>query len=1676
MGKRLSSSGGAAMGGGQRFQARVTAWWAGRILLQTRVGQSYDIPVTATAERVWSETTDSVDDLRVEFSSRHRIYGQCKSYIAIGTDVDGEWAKALLQCASEYERAIANNTTDEVRLVVFYEDDNRNAHRLGALLDAYRASPVAKLVDVATNQWARDAAKDLNDLLDAAQKEHVRNAGTPLRSLAQARAEFTRHLYVRQLRLAEGQTDNVALIDALQGGLLETPSQSTIAIESLHRLADDLIADHGTRDRSQLRQRLSDRQVTLQASVDFRSDFERLDAWTSAQLAAHDADGRDRLRLGTSSVTLDRECNRTIVNSDESFLVVGAAGTGKSGSLLLLAHERRASHKPVWYWAADALAGHSIPEIETHLRLRYTFNTLFAEAAATGLTLVIDGLDGLRDARVQGAYRDVLRVALRAGVQVVASIRTFDLTYSIQLQDGFRRAADSALPRNAGFGHGVSYVVISELDDGELDVVAKQLPKVADVLTMAKQLRGVVRNLFSLDLLCRLLDDGATAVELSALATQAELFDRYWARRIEASSNRHELESALGQLVERMVANRALQIDSSGIDGRAIAELQSAGVLRVPPRPSGVLSDEQTVEFTHHVLFDYVAERLYVRPRRKQLASEFASKDPWPLFLRPSIALFYAYAWRYGRAELWMILEGLEAAHVSGLHRFTGYSVAADAVVSRADLQPVFLGSTSSGASQRNWRTLLLGIINAVTASALPKLLESGRGCWWVELARDLIATNDRELIYAGRGLVWNVSDQRKKLDAECVGFLNEIAQRLIRFHRAEGDTSLQVRRSIAWLTETIMADLAGSTKLIREMLDDSELRRAGFVQVPALADCIPSLAPIDATLAREVYDAAFEYHERSDAPTPMGSAVLRMRSTRRQDFDMARYSLDKHFDSLFEASPIEATRAVIHMAGRKESDFRSAELTPLETFKIGSTDCHVRDDPGRRMQLEHRAGNYAGSILDQWADALKALPEDSVLSVVKAVVGVLGAENESAAVWAHFFEAQCSAVQAHEAEGHAGLCTEIAALLGTALECHDFLAGHALDDVAPICLEALGPWLGKEQGGRIELAILSLPIELFAQYREPEKRRENAQAFLLQRLPQERRGSKAESFLRNWGDRPADPPPQPPRITVSSSAVTRQSLLVDRGEDPEDPDNAEILSALGELDKFQEFFSDDESEDGTTEANESTPAATESEVDQREEDQQQAVEADEASDAELPFEVAAQRIEDAERALKQAKGNQTLREELVASVLRRKAELIDRAGKNFPDELVEPFLSSFMAVIDDPPKAVTLEQAAQFDDFQAWGGNDARVYAAMGIMALAARKGLRIDRIRQAIETLSGDPEPAVRFHVAARIWVVLDNWPDLVWASLELWISQLGKLPGAAGSLKGGLRQGWYWWLARRDPSRAHKLLLALADHARTQGDEELQQIAGQQLAAVSFLELHDWSIDRLRADVQVLEASSEEVSGALRELLDATLMPSEKRLSTIQSDCAIKLSTEIATGAALALKLFNESYQRTLASERPAELPKWVTNVLHLLTIVGHELRQSAEQLLRGGVKRGVDEWWKASEPLFEALLTYPLAEPLYSAAEGLIEMGASDSARALHWLARLSVAGDSIAVSRDSLMADKVIDYLGRVLAAEGGVLASNDALRADFLKTLDVYLNIGWPRAIDLALRIETLYR
>ena len=92
-----SRGGGAAADAGVEYQAKVSAWWAAHVLLQT-IGtvEEFDLPATAMATRIYCETTDAVDDVRIEFTDGV-IFGQCKRSLSISPRTNSNFSSVICQ-------------------------------------------------------------------------------------------------------------------------------------------------------------------------------------------------------------------------------------------------------------------------------------------------------------------------------------------------------------------------------------------------------------------------------------------------------------------------------------------------------------------------------------------------------------------------------------------------------------------------------------------------------------------------------------------------------------------------------------------------------------------------------------------------------------------------------------------------------------------------------------------------------------------------------------------------------------------------------------------------------------------------------------------------------------------------------------------------------------------------------------------------------------------------------------------------------------------------------------------------------------------------------------------------------------------------------------------------------------------------------------------------------------------------------------------------------------------------------------------------------------------------------------------------------------------------------------------------------------------------------------------
>jgi len=1627
----MSSAGGAATAGGQRFQAQVTAWWAARILLQTPVGQRFDLPFLSTPERVYAETTDSVDDIRIEFINRGLLFGQCKRSLSLSTSTESEWASVLVQFCKELERSVPSEVNG--RFVLFYEAHNGNLEKLNAVLNRYRRLPIgALLLDAAMNDTERSLVNNLNALLDSLEEK------LQLQKLTARREELLRSTYTKQLKLHSGDSDYLGIVDALQDGLVMIPTQVIQTVTSLHRLADDLLAERSSIDRLALRERLQGEGVILRDSISYRSDFEKLDSWSATEIANHEAENRAKLRIGESEIAIPRPVVDAMLKAVQktSFLVVGGAGSGKTGCLLTLANQLRASRLRVWYWAADSLPGNSPQEIAAQLQLQHPWAGLLAEAVSSvGVVSIIDGLDGLRDTRAQRAYLKLLASAIRSGIRVIVSIRSFDLLHSVELQELFRSRQEplSDVFSDSSF-RATNHIVVPELSEAELDYVMSELPAVQVVLNMVPKLRSVIRNLFSLDLLCKLIASGDSATQLSEISTQAELFERYWAKRVVSHPLHNEMEHALKQLTERMVNQQNLEVSPDLWRGQVRDALFSAEIVRHPPSLPGRLPSQEVVEFSHHLLFDYAAELLFIRSRRDRLAAELTPHDNWGLFLRPSLILFFRYAWRNGRLDFWDILLELERSSVPLLHRMLGHLVVAEESCTRLDLQPMLEGSAVSNADKPHWARIIQGTVSAASFSSLPKLFSRGSGDWWVEYARDLILTDDTPLVYAGQRILFSAADTLETLSDRSKSFLHEGAILLVRFHRNETDLpNDRIKPAIGWICRTITTNMVASSQAIRDLITPAELQRAGYLQAYEIARHIRDIWQGDPSLAVEIYDAVFGHLETNRSATPIGgSQIIPMVSNRSQDYGMAYFLLAESFPSFLSEYPRDATRALIRVIrNRREQLDSTQDATRTIAFLWNGRECHIESQDGYGLRSGRRFDEYE-KMLNAWEQYLVALPSDTERLIKwKTISEILCKENELAIMWTKLLEA---------ARQSASFYTEY---LWTVLLNPSLLANSAIKNEAGLCIERFAPYLPDLALGQIESVVLSITPDHFLDSAPETIERQLAytKARLLLCIPEERRSLASREFLDQCDPEILRYSKQKPEPGYSYGSSTEIDWLAEQGVDVEHPAHKELLKASKSLSGLsaQEITDDNLG------------------------DTLQSIRTVESMLAE------SQAIIDERVTL-------SVQESLVEGF--SKVACSDaRLEEGFRNELFERFES----ILELPADLPSGEQLKSFDLHPSWGMPNQRLSAAEGWICLASKEEAITSAHREMLIRLSQDSNPVVRFFLGRRIWSFFKRWPEFVWKTLEHWIADLSTLQGSVGVLQGPMYPGWLWWLRTENADRADQLLQEFLRTARSRNATEFKSASGSWVAALWFSKAEAWAYDALESFITSLRENLDELNGAkdvaIKLLLPRT--PQESRPEEQQR--ALAFLVKLLSTANQVLESGKEEIEKLPASAVGNDSLSWARKVFGFFDRTAIEFRFSAEGHVKEWASEAeataqIQEWWRIVGPILDAIITLPHPGFAYHLIEGLEYIIPLDAQRGLHWLRKITLASVPLGLNVESLAADTTIKILEKTLAEHKFALASGDEMRMDFVQTLEAYLQIGWPKAMLLAIRLESIFR
>ncbi|MBE1600257.1 ATP-binding protein [Streptomyces stelliscabiei] len=928
--------------------------------------------------RIACETGDPVDDCRVETADGTALAIQAKRTIRLSAKDKSEFAKTVKQFVQQH--LLPDHEDDRLVLVTTSEASGSVRNDLRRVLELIQgAAPSTSTADLRFTKGQQTA---YDTFVTHAYKEWEQRCGALPTSAELESLLRVSHVWVSDVE--KGMLGEREALDRLRAMVIMEPGQAGAAWEVLVGICAELAISRTDSDQRRLQASLIESGIALATVRDFTADVERLSDWTRENLDRLE-DGLTTIPTPQGPVEIQRGASADLISRSvqESFLVEGDPGVGKTVVLHDLARAGLAGQRPVLFLAVGGLAATSNGSLQAELGLRHALIDVLAQwsPGSNGL-LVIDALDAARTDSTAELWRTVIADVRRRcpDWRVVASIRTWDLRHSRQWRALFPASAAS----------------VGDLSDQELEQAGISFQQLGDVLgsTTAAQ-RQLLRNSFNLRLAAELLLDGATARELTGVGSRLDLLERYWEARVMSGEGGFARANVLSRFCALAASDRRLRVPSLQLlQGDSAAEsamqtLLSRSVL-VPVPGIAAGAGLGPVQFAHHVLFDYAVAVTHLASFSDASSGEglvgCLSVDPnLMLFARPSVGIYLQLAWERGPEVFCALAMQLADAQIPSMAVTAMADVLARGTKDVADLEPL-LASVDEGSAEAQ---RILGMAAVAVSLALKKNAPTDRDVWAAIAER--LSRRANSAGAALRILVYDLSAEADSLGGEALGLCGVAARRLLEQLWGQ-PSSVLTRLAITAVIATSSSDQEAVYSLLRRALEPAQLQERGYNDLFALSDGVSRLIAQLPDMVSELYVATMSYEEESTEATLLGSGVvLSMRSNRRQDFGASKYHLVKAFPDVLRWDTGKAAAILTELSrhGRPELLMHQADLA-------GGTAEILLDDS--------RAWDYGSSytdedllaLLDAFQSHVSATESADFPALIQAVISA----PQAACVW----------------------------------------------------------------------------------------------------------------------------------------------------------------------------------------------------------------------------------------------------------------------------------------------------------------------------------------------------------------------------------------------------------------------------------------------------------------------------------------------------------------------------------------------------------------------------------------------------------------------------------------------------------------------------------------------------
>ncbi|WP_066835551.1 hypothetical protein [Rufibacter ruber] len=840
-----------------------------------------------------------------------------------------------------------------------------------------------------------------------------------------------------------------------------------------------------------------------------------------------------------------------------SGVVIGRPGVGKSHSLSQMSDSCISNAIPSIIISVDQMIDGSDLEIQTVVGVEgdwITYLESLTPPAGTKGVLIFDAYDAAREEELRKKFLSLITKAkerLKNSWNVIVSVRTFDAAKSPRLISLFPKTQVYQDPINC------RNFQVPVLSDADLSLYFQAEPVIGKLFYESDlKLQEVLRIPFFLELFETIVKGNEhDHLFLKGLKSEIELLELFWRQKISNTEESFQREHLLEGIAIRMVTSRTLAV--SKFEGSHIQDISTFNLLLSDNILSECGISSNKISFSHNILFDFAVSKLAIPESPSELSAFISEEQSRPYFLRPSFIYFFSRLWHYEPQRFWAILEELMKATDRQILLFAKL-IPSTVIAQEFDDASQILTPIQTSGQREN---LIQNILQAIRFKKPPQP-EKYLIDFLTEISKNLsmlllwdFAILLEQAIHVGPA----------KISSEYWDKCGVAARNLLKFillHRdGEQKNNLDLlgsTRSIDLVARTYRTNKVGSRTLLDTIL--------GFLQTPdfeiryisSLCENLKHFLEDDPEFVAKVYRSVYAYQETSQEETIMfPSVITQFKSNRRQDFDMCHYRLEQHFNSFLASNPdlgvslgVEITNEFVFGKERLQDVLSSIPLAE-NTMEIGDILATYIPDMSSVWASGHN-DDSASKILRRVFDYFQNLILAQDFKRLESLLRIYLSHAQVAYTWKKLLEFASNYPQAMY-EIMFPLLTNQKILLNidTMYEAGLFLGKSA-------------GLYSSEQLHAIENAILDLSSN-------SEEGNEATSRRFLNLIPRENLLEDRSRELLDKGSVPHNAPPF--EITSYSSAYTEEMWLSDNGVNLQHPANRQVLDSQNELESFNRSF-----------------------------------------------------------------------------------------------------------------------------------------------------------------------------------------------------------------------------------------------------------------------------------------------------------------------------------------------------------------------------------------------------------------------------------------------------------------------------------------------------------------------